>query len=190
MAARLTRPLRESMQRRGVKFVSPSDSLSAMELLLDESEPHALVTQIQWATYLARLNQAPPGLLCELASEHSPEASVGRTDKASLGSRLAAAPDLERRTILMDHVRSVLTRVLRFSESEVIEPRRGLFDLGMDSLSAMEIKSSIEYALGCAIPTTALLDFPTLGSFVNHLHDEILGYAPRVARAREFALGA
>jgi acyl carrier protein len=58
-----------------------------------------------------------------------------------------------------------------------IDLKQGLFDVGLDSLMAMEFKEKVEsrLALPRPLPFTLVFDYPTLASLVDYLHDEIIG---------------
>ncbi len=55
------------------------------------------------------------------------------------------------------------------------DPQRGFFDLGMDSLMAVEIRNRLYAQLGnaVALPSTALIEFPTIEALTAYL----LGHA-------------
>jgi acyl carrier protein len=55
---------------------------------------------------------------------------------------------------------------------ELEEPVAGntsFLELGMDSLMAGELKSTLESALGVKLPTTVAFDHPTVESLAEHL---------------------
>jgi acyl transferase domain-containing protein/acyl carrier protein len=177
MAARLAEPLRESIKSRGLSFVSPRKNLALLELLLTGGSAYALAGAVNWPMYFSRLYRGVnPSFLRAFSDESS---SASALESGTLKTKLAAAPENERRSLLLNHLHSVLVKVLRFPPGESIDIRRGLFDLGVDSLSAVEIKSRIELALAVTIPATLMMDFPTLDALTNHLHDDVLGYASK-----------
>jgi acyl carrier protein len=138
-----------------------------------------VVSAVRWRTYLDRLNHAHvPEFLESLAAEAT-AANHGVAPSAEPGAlraRLEQAPAGERKAMLLAHMQAVLARVLRFSSPDQIPPRRGFFDLGLDSLSTVEVKSGMEVALGCTLSVTLLMDCPTPEALVAHLHDKVLGF--------------
>jgi myxalamid-type polyketide synthase MxaB len=52
---------------------------------------------------------------------------------------------------------------------EQIEMRTRLFDLGIDSLMAVELKNRLESGLGQSLHSTLVFDYPTLESLAGYL---------------------
>ncbi|MEU6058817.1 type I polyketide synthase [Streptomyces sp. NPDC047097] len=80
-----------------------------------------------------------------------------------LGPRLTAAASRgEREGLLLTEVRSLAALVLGHPEgAEAIDPDGLLAELGLDSLAAVELRNRLSAAVGSALPTTLLFDFPT-----------------------------
>jgi acyl carrier protein len=51
-----------------------------------------------------------------------------------------------------------------------------LMDAGLDSLSGVELQSSVEGEFGIELSPTAAFDFPTIEALATHVHSEIGGY--------------
>lgn len=66
-------------------------------------------------------------------------------------------------------IRSAVAGVLGIADPAGIEPRARLFDLGMDSMAALEARDAIEAALGRPLHATLLFDHPTIAALLAHL---------------------
>jgi acyl carrier protein len=67
--------------------------------------------------------------------------------------------------------------VLGFDSRYPLDPERGLFDLGMDSLTAVELKNRLQTALGRPLPSTLLFDHPNVRKLSNYLAGEVLHWS-------------
>ena len=88
--------------------------------------------------------------------------------KTQLVERLTNAPVQQRKKILTDYLRGAVAEVTRVDAAEIREDA-GFFDLGMDSLMAMELRHRIEQAVGKEIPATLAMDHPRLIDVVDYL---------------------
>ena len=82
---------------------------------------------------------------------------------------LAALAPGPRLALLTTNIRREAARVLRWPGS--LDPARGFFELGMDSLMAVELRRRIEAGLGRRISPTATFDHPTVAALARHLAD-------------------
>ena len=63
------------------------------------------------------------------------------------------------RNSLIDYLRDTVAEVTRIDAAEIRE-EAGFFDLGMDSLMAVELRRRLEQAVGKELPATLAMDFP------------------------------
>jgi malonyl CoA-acyl carrier protein transacylase len=80
----------------------------------------------------------------------------------------------ERLAILITHIQLEIATVLHFSSSQLPETNLGFFDMGMDSLLAVELKNKLENSLGHPIPTTAAFNYPNIESLAEYLISEVI----------------
>ena len=90
---------------------------------------------------------------------------------ADLRARLAAAPPRRRHELLQDVVAGEVAAVLGIRGA--IGPRDRLFDLGVDSLLALEIRARLGHRLGHALRATLVFDFPTVDDLTRHAAQEL-----------------
>jgi len=171
MAARMSDPSRERWAGQGVGFIDPGPALEVLGGLLRRDATQALAMAVDWGRYLAGRRMAPP-LFESLAGRRA------EGEKAVRAEWLAEAPAGERPERLLAYLRSQLAATLGMASPEALEPRQRLFDLGMDSLMAVEMKNRLEKGLGVSLRSTLLFDYPTLEALAKHLGEEVLGLGP------------
>ncbi|MGW1275162.1 beta-ketoacyl synthase N-terminal-like domain-containing protein, partial [Streptomyces sp. NPDC002491] len=107
----------------------------------------------------------------------------------SLLERLAGRPAAERERALLATVRDRVAAVLGHSGPDEVEPARPFTDLGLTSLTAVELRNGLSAALGLTLPATLVFDHPTPAVLARHLADDLFGAvvtggpAARVRRA-------
>ena len=108
-----------------------------------------------------------------------PEEGVGDGGgtPGELVDRIRSALPAERERLLTEFVRSRIQRLLRLDPTEHLDRRRRLMELGLDSLMAVELRSSLSRDLGLAepLPATLVFDYPTIESIVGLLEGKLAG---------------
>ena len=87
---------------------------------------------------------------------------VSNKEQRGLRERLAALPVEEQRAYLDTQIYRELAAVLGLRSENTISHDARLFDVGLDSLMAVELKNRLESRLDVALPSTLLFDYPTL----------------------------
>ena len=88
------------------------------------------------------------------------EDSVGATN--DWRSRIDAAAPAEKQAVISQAVREAVGSVLRV-KPDSLRDDQPLTDLGLDSLMGVEIETSLEAAVGIALPPTSLMRARTIG---------------------------
>ena len=115
------------------------------------------------------------GRIETVAPERQPAAPPPVAQESSWQSLVVAAPAHERRTILERAIRQEVAAVLGIDDASTISSRRGFFDLGMDSLTSMELRNRLQRRLGCSLPTTFTFDLPTVADVATFAAREAFG---------------
>lgn len=97
-----------------------------------------------------------------------PGGRMAASGTGALRARLAGLPPGRRRQLLVAHLCEAVARLLGYGADQV-DPERGFFDLGMDSVTALRLKLELETALGCPLPVTLAFDAPTVARLAARL---------------------
>jgi acyl carrier protein len=156
--------------------------------LLRPAAANAVVVDADWAALVAAYEsrrQRP--LLAELVKPLTAARAKPGAAAAPRGTALPeieAAPQSERRDIVTNHVLREAARVLRVGADE-LEPAQGLFDLGIDSLMSVELKSRLEVIFDRKLPATLTFNYPSVSAIAMFIAAE-LGIEAAAAPAPHF----
>ncbi|HNM85766.1 MAG TPA: type I polyketide synthase, partial [Mycobacterium sp.] len=175
---------RARLDKRGIRTLSAVDALAGLADVVTSAAQRGVaagvVARVDWARFLPLYQQAGRrGFLTELDREvprDTPGAApaLTRSGRTELVERLANAPVQQRKRLLADYLRDAVAEVTRVDPAEIREDA-GFFDLGMDSLMAVELRRRIEQGVGAEIPATLAMDHPRLSDVVDYLLDDVLG---------------
>ncbi|MYW00674.1 acyl carrier protein, partial [Streptomyces sp. SID3343] len=88
---------------------------------------------------------------------------------SALAVRLAQAPEGERVGILADLVRAESGVVLGHADGEAVDVDQAFLEVGLDSLTAVELRNRLAAATGLRLPATVTIAQPTPRALAAHL---------------------
>ncbi len=173
---------RARLALRGVQTLSPVDALAGMADLMETSSAQGVVARIDWARFLPLYQQTGRRSFLAQLEREVPASAPAPTPsgKTPLVEQLTHAPVKQRRKLVADYLREALAEVTRVNAAEIREDA-GFFDLGMDSLMAVELRHRIEQAVGKELPATLAMDYPRVSDVADYLLGDVLGLSEQVA---------
>ena len=171
---------RAELDKRGVRPLSPADALAGMAELMASSgkgASHGVVARIDWASFLPLYQMAGKRSFFAQLQREVPESAAASTSSGTtqLVDQLTVAPAQQRKKLVVDYLRDVVAEVTRIDAAE-IRDESGFFDVGMDSLMAVELRRRVEQAVGKELPSTLAMDYPRLVDVADFLLGDVLSF--------------
>ncbi|MER6832075.1 type I polyketide synthase [Streptosporangium sp. NPDC000563] len=167
MAAGLDGAARARLDRLGIRALPVDAGLD----LLDRSLASGLAVVVPaWfdRAALARGQDDLPDVLGDLVPARPAVAAV------PLARRLHGMDETVSRAVVRDTVAGRVAEVLGLAGPAQVPDDRGLFDLGLDSLTAIELRDRLGAEAGERLPATVLFDHPTVRALTEHLLEHLL----------------
>jgi acyl carrier protein len=126
------------------------------------------VLDIDWPVYLDQVPARELDALFEdlaSAATRTPEPEI----EAGFLQQLEASLPEKRYEVLFEHVNSHVAGVMNFGADTPIDPNQGFFQIGMDSLMAVELRNRLQASTHCALPSTLAFDYPTVRLLSQYL---------------------
>jgi len=138
-----------------------------------------LAVAVEWAKFKAlyEMKGAKPLLLNVGTSSSFSSAAGGSTRPFSkdLLTKFSGAETAARPSLVLEWVVGVAADCLGFEGD--ISQKRGLFEIGFDSLGVQEFTQALEADIGVPLSNTLAFDYPNLSSISSHIVDDVLADA-------------
>jgi len=158
----------------GGRWFTPQQGLRAFDQLVRQDATNSVVMSMDWSVFEEAVEDRPPLLedLLSVTAETKADAAASSDD---LISRLRETPAGGREELLISFLQREAQAVLRMPS--VPEPTVGFFDLGMDSLMAVELRNRLNRAFAgeYVAPNTLVFDYPDIATLARHLTGELGG---------------
>jgi acyl carrier protein len=164
---------RRLVEHVGLQAMTGSRALKALGAILQSDRTQTIVADVNWpvltAIYEAKRRRP---LFDRLRGVEPAAVPSARAVEANVAEQVLAAKPRDRRDMLTAHVRAEAARVLGLNAAR-LDVRQGLFDLGLDSLMSVDLKSRLERSLGRKLPTTLTFNYPTVEAMADFLFREL-----------------
>lgn len=162
------------MARVGMNAMAPELAVGYLGELLRTDVTQVVVAHVDWSRFipvhdakglrplLTQMRSRLPGICEQIPGEEPP-----------LVKRLLAASAVDRHDLLVAYLQGEVASVLGLDPALQVDPRQGFFEMGLDSLMAIDLKKRLEVSLGQPLPSTVAFEFPCIVALAGHLAKEI-----------------
>jgi microcystin synthetase protein McyG len=160
----------------GLKSLHSPQALAAFETVIASGRPATTVARVDWARFAAvyQARRSRPLL------EHVADLGLQAADTGERGERTTRFVDSLRQmpadhvmTQLAAHIRAEVAGVIGLASADRVQDTDGFFDLGMDSITTVELRSRLQHAFGCALPVTVAFEYPTVVALAGFIAREL-----------------
>jgi NADPH:quinone reductase-like Zn-dependent oxidoreductase/acyl carrier protein len=153
----------------GFNVMKPDLGVRAMSLAMSNSRSAQLaIAPIDWPRVAATAGRNAASLLEEFISSGTRASFDQVGTQLSLADLIATTAPVEVRTAVIARIRIVAAGVLGIDEAERIDPRQPLQEMGLDSILAVDLRSTLSHSLRRSLPATLLFDYPTINSLAQY----------------------
>jgi acyl transferase domain-containing protein/acyl carrier protein/SAM-dependent methyltransferase len=155
----------------GLRLLRPETALSTLAQLMNSRESRVAVADVDWSRLKSLYEVHGRQPLFDNFGGQTARA-VG-SEQAALVAELRATAPSERFERLACQVQTLVADVLRLDGDRVVEREQGFFDMGVDSLMAVQIMDRIQRLLGREFPPSLCFDYPTVAALAEHLLSQL-----------------
>ena len=163
----------------GGRWFTPQQGLRAFDRLVRQDATTSVVMAMDWSMFEEAVEDRPL-FLEDLVTATTEDKDGAEATSGDLLSRLRGTPAAARGELLVSFLQQEVRAVLRLPAAPA--PTVGFFNLGMDSLMAVELRNRLNRAFAdvYTVPNTAVFDYPDIATLARHLVGELgeIGSAP------------
>ena len=161
------------VRQTGLHPLPTHGALRALERLIVLDRSGIAVASVDWSTLKP---------LLEGARSHSflAELATGEGAGAALVLELAAAPQGRRRAIIEREVRTAVGTVLGFVPDD-IEGDLGFFQMGMDSITSLQVRQRLEQRVGLQLSATLIFNHASVDALTEQIDVQLAEHVMAVA---------
>ncbi len=171
MAAELASRGTDVWRGRGLGKISPVAGFAELARLMAENVPYGAILPIRWGRFLLQ-KQADADrdfFLAVTPRTASERHSTQTKDESSILAILRAVPSGQRRNRFIGYLSSSVLDVIGLAPGTLVDPDTPLKEMGLDSLMAVELRTSLMRCSEQPLPATLAFDYPTLNALADHL---------------------
>ncbi|WSL80572.1 SDR family NAD(P)-dependent oxidoreductase [Kitasatospora sp. NBC_01266] len=169
----------QRMARSGVSALTAQTGLALFDAALERPEAALVPLALDPAALRrqAATGELPPllqGLVRQRPKRSVAAAHAATADPAAeFQQRLGALAGADRERALLELVQSHTALVLGHASAGGIDPGRGFLELGLDSLSAVELRNRLGAVVGRRLPATLIFDYPSPTALSQYLGEQL-----------------
>ena len=167
MAARVKKNTGIDREGIGVKGISPKEGIALISHLFSLAKAQVAVMHIDWERFMERQAVVSPFFESFTVTYKS-----SKRQRYDVLSHLQATPINERQAFLLNYIKSMIAQLLGF-DTLSINNQKGFFEIGMDSLTALELRNILQNDLGCFLPASLAFDYPTIDALMDFIIREV-----------------
>ncbi|HBF31004.1 SDR family NAD(P)-dependent oxidoreductase, partial [Rhizobium sp.] len=172
---------RSSFERLGVSALDAAAGVAALTAKVPKAGSELVACDVNWTRFRevvgARRKRGLFNNLGTIASEEPPKAS----GDASVVSTILALPQRARAGAVRENVRAIVATILGFTDSKAVQNEVGLFDLGLDSIMAVDLAREVSEVFDVEVSAAAILDNASVTALATFVSDLLIGASASVS---------
>jgi NADPH:quinone reductase-like Zn-dependent oxidoreductase/SAM-dependent methyltransferase/acyl carrier protein len=151
----------------GMGWISPQQGLAVLEAVFSAAQTKIGVLPVDWPRYRADAAMSPYLAEVQPAAAHTGTATIDALEQ------FYRTPRHKRAAMLTAYVREEIANVLGMDSGRGIDVEQGFFELGMDSLTSMELRNTLQKGLACTLSPTFTFNYSSVQALVDYLVEHL-----------------
>lgn len=165
------------LTRMGIGLLPPDAALTALGSAMAGKVPQITVADVDWQVFKGLYEVKGERPLLSAIAASPPEATVSEiSNPSAILEELEQALPSDRTEVLTAYLQREIAKILGLEAEELPEMTKGFFEMGMDSLMAVELRSRLEKSFNASLPATLAFEASTIEDLAVYLSREVLNW--------------
>ncbi|MFJ9423660.1 SDR family NAD(P)-dependent oxidoreductase [Streptomyces sp. NPDC101249] len=163
------------INRNGIAPMSSAEGLALFDAALASGRAGLVTARLNHAALRGSADRLPPFFqnLVKGGRRALAGAAAESEGRGGLTERLAPMSDRQRDQVLVNLIRDQLAATLGHTDPSAIETDSAFKELGIDSLTAVELRNKLSASTGVRLPATLVFDHPTPSALARYLREQL-----------------
>lgn len=161
---------------RGINLIQPDQGVAILDRIWNQ-QGQVIAVPVKWQELFTHITDMP--LLATIQSEMT-EKKAENEENTSWIKNLAEMPVPQQIELMTAHVSIQVAKVLG-SDVNSLDMTSGFFDLGVDSLTSVELRNALQGSLGIDLPSTLIFKYPTIEAVSEFLAGALGGSSTKTS---------
>ncbi|MBF0100084.1 MAG: SDR family NAD(P)-dependent oxidoreductase [Desulfobacterales bacterium] len=158
-------------EQQGIHMLNPEFALESLAFLMSHKELSQVgVMAVDWNQFISHTSGNSSRFFAECIPAHKNVAIAPINFTEQLNRILLK----DRKEYIKNHVKCLVASVMGFDCPENVQCEQGFFQMGMDSLTSVELRSRLQKSLCCSLPATVIFTYSTIDTLTDYIASEIL----------------
>lgn len=189
MSARLGSSYERRLTEMGFSPFTFEQGMHVLGQMAQDDQGSVVATALQWPRFLASRAEYARSPMLDAFAVDAPT-QLNSNMQGELRVQLSAIPAAQRDATLVTALRQAIAAVLGLADAAQVGRQQRLFDLGLDSMAAMDLREILQRRLGLRLRATVLFDYPSVDALSRFLLHELFAEAEPAPTATRAAFTA
>jgi len=189
MATAVDDTRRRQWQAMGVAPMPPDSALAAMRQAMASGRSGVAIMSVDFNRFVAHQDEVvTPSFYRLVLDEQRADGGISASAQTTSLRQALHGNAKQQAELVQDHVSATVASVLGITSE--IDPKRGFFELGMDSLTSLELRNRLQRESGCLLDATLTFKYPsvsTLSAYLLDLLSDPAGHQPAEEHSQDDA---
>ena len=171
MAANLDKVDQQRMQANGVMPIKPEAAQALLAHAIASKANQQIIMDINWPVFKQALSSAASKTFWQLMDGAESEITelVNTQLAVNFEQKMSELNEDDAYQFAQTQVEQALKQVLYLDTDKSVDSHQGFFDMGLDSITVVELRENLERSLACSLPATLLFDYANVADVSLYL---------------------